>query len=162
MICTPFSVTTALEFRREPSGSPFRTQRNDGGFAPAGSGKLCVTVTGAPVARSNCFGPKTRNVGSGIVSSDTLIAALMGPDSVATSVSVAATQLRHDEIMGLGLDHTVNRQYLSTVTNSNVSETSAGVYLKNQTYWHEKVRTIAGLRGDFIHNDVTMLDTATR
>lgn len=70
-------------------------------------------------------------------------------------------QLRHDEIMGLGLDRTVSRQYLSTVTNSNVGETTAGVYLKNQTYWHEKVRTIAGLRGDFIHNEVTALDTAT-
>lgn len=69
-------------------------------------------------------------------------------------------QFRHDEIMGLGLDHTVNRQYLSTVSRSNISETTAGVYLKNQTYWHEKVRTIAGLRGDFIHNDVTVLDTA--
>ena len=70
-------------------------------------------------------------------------------------------QLRHDEIMGLGLDHTVNRQYFSTVSNSNISETTAGIYLKNQTFWHEKVRTIAGLRGDIIHNDVTVLDTAT-
>jgi len=63
--------------------------------------------------------------------------------------------------MGLGLDHTVNRHYLSTVSHSNVSETTVGVYLKNQTYWHEKVRTIAGLRGDFIHNDVKVLDTTT-
>ncbi|WP_442498937.1 TonB-dependent receptor [Methylobacter sp. sgz302048] len=70
-------------------------------------------------------------------------------------------QLRHDEIMGIGLDHTVGRHYLSTVSHSKVSETTAGVYLKNQTYWHEKVRTIAGLRGDFIHDDVTVLDTAT-
>jgi hypothetical protein len=63
--------------------------------------------------------------------------------------------------MNLGLDHTVNRQYLSTVSHNNVSETAAGAYFKNQTYWHEKVRTIAGLRGDFINNDVTVLDTAT-
>ena len=70
-------------------------------------------------------------------------------------------QLRHDEIMGVGLDHTVNRQTFSTVSRSNVSETSVGVYLKNQTYWHEKVRSIAGLRADFIHNEVTVLDTAT-
>lgn len=70
-------------------------------------------------------------------------------------------QFRHDEIMGLGLDHTVNRQTLSTVSRSNISETSVGIYLKNQTYWHEKIRTIAGLRSDFIHNDVTVLDTAT-
>jgi len=70
-------------------------------------------------------------------------------------------QLRHDEIMGVGLDHTVNRQTFSTVSRSNVSETSVGIYLKNQTYWNEKIRTIAGFRGDFIHNDVTVLDTGT-
>jgi hypothetical protein len=70
-------------------------------------------------------------------------------------------QLRHDEIMNLGLDHTVNRQYVSTVSHSNVSETTTGIYLKNQTFWHEKVRTIAGLRTDFINNDVMVLDTST-
>ena len=70
-------------------------------------------------------------------------------------------QLRHDEIMQLGLDHTVNRQYVSTVSHNKVSETSAGIYLKNQTFWQEKIRTIAGLRTDFINNDVTALDTAT-
>lgn len=70
-------------------------------------------------------------------------------------------QFRHDEIMNVGLDRTVNRQFLSTVSRSNVGETSVGVYLKNQTYWHDKVRTIAGLRGDFINNDVAVLDTAS-
>ncbi len=70
-------------------------------------------------------------------------------------------QLRHDEIMDLGLDRTIGRQFPSTVSHSNVSETTVGVYFKNQAYWHEKVRTIAGLRGDFINNDVTVLDTAT-
>lgn len=70
-------------------------------------------------------------------------------------------QLRHDEIMGLGLDRTQARQLVDVVSHSNISETAVGVYLKNQTYWHEKVRTIAGLRGDFINNDVTVIDTAT-
>lgn len=68
-------------------------------------------------------------------------------------------QFRHDEIMNIGLDHTNNRQYLSTVNRNNVSQSTGGVYFKNQTYWHEKVRTITGLRGDFINNDVTVLDT---
>jgi hypothetical protein len=66
-------------------------------------------------------------------------------------------QFRNDQIMGLGLDNTVNRQYLSTISLNNVGETSAGVYIKNQTYWLKKLRTIAGLRGDFINNDVTQL-----
>ena len=66
-------------------------------------------------------------------------------------------QIRNDQIMGLGLDITVNRQYLSTTSLNNVGETSAGIYFKNQIYWLEKVRTIAGLRGDFLNNDVTQL-----
>jgi hypothetical protein len=42
-----------------------------------------------------------------------------------------------------------------------VGATNVGLYLKNLIHWHEKVKTIAGLRADFIHDDVTMLDTAT-
>ena len=69
-------------------------------------------------------------------------------------------QFRHDEIMGLGLDNTYQRQYLNTVSHSNVSESNVGIYFKNQTYWHEKFRTVLGLRGDFINNDVTQTDNA--
>ncbi len=64
---------------------------------------------------------------------------------------------RHDEIMGLGLDQTENRQYLDTISHNNVGETTAGIYFKNETFWLEKLRTIAGLRGDFIRNDVTQI-----
>lgn len=70
-------------------------------------------------------------------------------------------QFRHDEIMGLGLYHTSQRQILDTVSNSDVGVTTVGVYAKNHTHWHEKVRTIAGLRGDFINNDVTVLGTGS-
>ena len=55
-------------------------------------------------------------------------------------------QFRNDEIMGLGLDNTFDRQYLSTISLNNVSETNADVYFKNQSYWLEKFRTVAGLR----------------
>lgn len=70
-------------------------------------------------------------------------------------------QFRHDQIMGLGLYHTNQRQILDTVSKSDVGVTTVGVYFKNHTHWHEKVRTIAGLRGDFINNDVTVLDNTT-
>ena len=75
--------------------------------------------------------------------------------------NIFGLQFRHDDIINLGLDHTVNRQYLSTVSHDNVSESMVGTYFKNQTYWHKKIRSIVGLRGDFINNDVTVLDTAT-
>jgi hypothetical protein len=68
-------------------------------------------------------------------------------------------QFRHDEIMDLGLDHTQARQLVSNVSLANVGTTTVGTYFKNQTHWHDKVRTIAGLRGDFINNDVTMLNS---
>lgn len=64
---------------------------------------------------------------------------------------------RHDEIMGLGLDQTYNRQYVSTFSHNNVSESTAGLFFRNETHWLEKFRTIAGVRGDFINNDVTQI-----
>ena len=67
-------------------------------------------------------------------------------------------QFRYDDIMNLGLDHTFNRVFLNTVSHNDVSEATAGIYFKNQTYWLDKLRTITGVRGDYIHNDVTMTD----
>lgn len=68
-------------------------------------------------------------------------------------------QFRHDEIMGLGLHHTNARQITDTVALSDAAQTTIGTYFKNTTHWHEKVRTIAGLRGDFINNDVRVRAT---
>lgn len=70
-------------------------------------------------------------------------------------------QFRNDQIMGLGLYHTNERQILDTVSESDVGVSTIGTYFKNHTHWHEKVRTIAGLRADFINNDVRVRDTTT-
>ncbi|MDD1621518.1 MAG: TonB-dependent receptor plug domain-containing protein [Methylococcaceae bacterium] len=70
-------------------------------------------------------------------------------------------QFRHDEIMGLGLHHTQERQITSTVALSDAAQTTVGTYFKNTTHWHDKVRTIAGLRGDFINNDVRVRETGS-
>ncbi|WP_231883728.1 MULTISPECIES: TonB-dependent receptor [Methylomonas] len=70
-------------------------------------------------------------------------------------------QFRNDQIMGLGLYETEARQIVNTVSKSNVGVTTIGTYFKNTTHWHDKVRTIAGLRGDFINNDVEVLDTGS-
>ncbi|MDX8130176.1 TonB-dependent receptor plug domain-containing protein [Methylomonas sp. OY6] len=66
-------------------------------------------------------------------------------------------QFRNDQIMDLGLYETTARQIVNTVSKSNVGVTTVGTYFKNTTHWHDKVRTIAGLRGDFINNDVEVL-----
>jgi hypothetical protein len=67
-------------------------------------------------------------------------------------------QFRNDQILDLGLYETQARQILNTVSKSNVGVTTVGTYFKNTTHWHDKVRTVAGLRGDFINNDVEVLD----
>ena len=67
-------------------------------------------------------------------------------------------QFRNDQIMGLGLYQTNQRQITDTVSNSDIGVTTIGTYFKNHTHWHDKVRTIAGLRGDFINNDVRVRD----
>lgn len=70
-------------------------------------------------------------------------------------------QFRHDDIMDLGLYHTNQRQILDTVSDSDVGITTVGTYIKNHTHWHDKVRTITGLRSDFINNDVRMRDSGS-
>lgn len=70
-------------------------------------------------------------------------------------------QLRHDDIMGLGLYRTDQRQIVETVSDSDVGVTTVGAYIKNHTHWHEKVRTITGFRSDFINNDVRVRDSGS-
>ena len=64
-------------------------------------------------------------------------------------------QVRHDEIMELALNHTQQRQWLSTVRNDDVSETSVGLYGKHQAQWLKKFRTITGLRVDLFDFNVS-------
>jgi len=63
-------------------------------------------------------------------------------------------QVRHDDIMGLGLNRTQARQLLTTVRDDEINETSVGLYIKNETHWLEKFRSIAGLRSDFFEFNV--------
>ncbi|HYE37534.1 TonB-dependent receptor [Methylocaldum sp.] len=63
-------------------------------------------------------------------------------------------QVRHDEILGLALNHTQARDTLDNIRRDDVGETSVGVFIKHQTHWLEKFRTIAGLRGDFFDFNV--------
>jgi outer membrane cobalamin receptor len=62
--------------------------------------------------------------------------------------------VRYDGVSGLALNRSVNRQVFKSVSNDDVSETQGAVYLRNQTHWLSKFRTIAGLRGDFFNFNV--------
>jgi outer membrane receptor protein involved in Fe transport len=75
---------------------------------------------------------------------------LFGKDSETT----LGLQVRGDDIRN-GLFHTEKRQRLSTDNFARITETSAGLYLENQTHWTPWLRTIAGLRGDLFGFDVS-------
>lgn len=63
-------------------------------------------------------------------------------------------QVRQDFIPKVALYHTQRRRILNPVRIDEVNETHVGLFLENNTRWHEKVRTIAGLRGDIFFFDV--------
>ncbi len=69
-------------------------------------------------------------------------------------------QIRNDIIPEVALRKTRQRQELSTVRDDEVYEGSIGVYAKNETAWHEKVRTNVGLRGDLFEFNVNSSNDA--
>jgi len=67
-------------------------------------------------------------------------------------------QLRQDFIDPIGLYKTTNRHRYRTVREDEVSEGSLGIFGESTTRWREGFRTIAGLRGDLFHFDVSSND----
>jgi outer membrane cobalamin receptor len=62
-------------------------------------------------------------------------------------------QMRNDNI-SLGLFDTAARRRLSTTRSDRVVETSAALYFENRVSWFDKLRTVAGLRGDYFRGEV--------
>src|SRR5207245_559913 len=58
-ICTPFRTTVAAVTRCAPVASPFTKWKRKGAPIDGGTVKESVTVTGCPVARTYCLGPKS-------------------------------------------------------------------------------------------------------
>ncbi len=68
--------------------------------------------------------------------------------------NVLGLQARVDDIREVGIDHTFEREYLSTRQNAGVLEGSGAVYFENSTQWLPRFRTVAGLREDDFSFDV--------
>ncbi|MEL6615044.1 MAG: TonB-dependent receptor [Bacteroidota bacterium] len=64
------------------------------------------------------------------------------------------TDLRHDEILQVGLFRTRNRQRLGTVRDDDVSQSRLGAYAQAESRWTPWARTTLGLRGDLYRFDV--------
>ena len=62
-------------------------------------------------------------------------------------------QSRTDDIDN-GLFNTAARSRIGTVRSDDVLEFSIGPYYRNEIYWTDKFRSIAGVRGDLYHFDV--------
>jgi outer membrane receptor protein involved in Fe transport len=63
-------------------------------------------------------------------------------------------QIRHDKLSPVALYNTAQTQRLSLIRSDKVEESSAGLYGENTIWWHEKLRTVAGLRYDRYQFDV--------
>jgi hypothetical protein len=70
-----------------------------------------------------------------------------------STTSTIGLEVRSDDIRN-GLFHTRQRQRLAADRFDHTAETSAGLYVQNQTRWTPWLRSIAGLRGDLYNFDV--------
>jgi outer membrane receptor protein involved in Fe transport len=64
------------------------------------------------------------------------------------TVNTLGLQARHDRLDPVGLYATVARQRTETTQESEVRETSVGLYAENSTQWLPWLRSVAGMRGD--------------
>jgi len=71
------------------------------------------------------------------------------------SVQSYGFQLRNDVIRGVGLYNTQERVRFNTITSDRINETNAALYYQNELTLSNKVRIIAGIRGDMVRFDVT-------
>lgn len=71
------------------------------------------------------------------------------------SVQSYGFQLRNDMIRNVALNNTQNRVVFNTITSDCVNVTDAALYYQNEITLSDKVRTIAGIRGDIYRFDVT-------
>jgi outer membrane receptor protein involved in Fe transport len=69
-------------------------------------------------------------------------------------VNTLGVQVRHDRLSPVGLYNTVARERISTVQESQVRETSVGLYGESSVQWTPWLRSVAGLRWDRFDFDV--------
>jgi len=65
------------------------------------------------------------------------------------------TEFRYDDISPVGVDENERGQFISNISNNDITETSIGVF--GEVSWSpiDRVRLLAGLRGEFYDFDVT-------
>jgi outer membrane receptor protein involved in Fe transport len=76
--------------------------------------------------------------------------------------NLIGVQVRVDDIKSVGIDQTIQRQFVGVTQDAGVMESNGAVYFENSTAWHPEVRTVVGLREDAFTFDVKdrMIDPA--
>lgn len=95
-------------------------------------------------AAGDQFEQADRRVYAGATVARDVVVPRLGESTVAT----VGAEMRHDEILAVGLFRTSARQRLGTVRDDAVGETSGALYVRAQTRWTPWLRTVAGLRAD--------------
>jgi hypothetical protein len=68
-------------------------------------------------------------------------------------------QFRQDWIPVNNHDGTSSRSFVNPIIDDNIQQFSGGLFFKNETRWLEKLRTVAGFRGDYYEFTVDAHDT---
>jgi outer membrane receptor protein involved in Fe transport len=71
-----------------------------------------------------------------------------------TMESKLGLQTRYDKLSPVALYNSAQTQRLSLIRSDKVEESSAGLFAENTLWWHEKLRTVAGVRYDRYQFDV--------
>jgi hypothetical protein len=72
-------------------------------------------------------------------------------DRVSNTVGL---EVRNDSIPHVGLHHTEDRILVNPVTDDSVNTFDGAIYYENQTQWTEKVRSVLGVRADYINDHI--------
>jgi outer membrane receptor protein involved in Fe transport len=65
------------------------------------------------------------------------------------------TEFRYDDIGPVGLDENAAGQFIANISNNDISETSIGVFAEASWSTTDRLRLLAGLRGEYYDFDVT-------
>lgn len=90
-----------------------------------------------------------RNVLGGAVSRSWLA----GEEDHFNAINTLGIQLRQDYVR-LGLNNTAKRVVMQNIRDDQVQQLQIGLYAENEMYWHERLKTITGLRFDQLHQQV--------
>lgn len=70
-------------------------------------------------------------------------------------------EFRHDNIGPVGVEHTESADFISNISNNNITETSLGMYAEATWFPTEQLRLFTGLRGDYYDFNVSALTSGS-